>query len=322
MLPAACFWGASFPLALASVAPDGRDLDRWSGLVYGANTLGAIVGATAATLVLLPLLGTQQSERVLVAATALGASLLLVPAPAPSGEIAYAWRRVLPGVAALGLVRWIASLVPATPALLVAYGHNAALHQGSLGEVVYVGEGMNSSMAVTRAGKVLNYHNAGKVQASSLPADMRLQRMLGHLATLVPEHPRSVLVVGCGAGVTAGAVSIDPRVEHETIAEIESLVPREVATTFGEQNFHGVHNPQVRVEVDDARHFVLTTKETFDAVTSDPFDPWVKGAAALYTAEFFELVNRHLNPGGVVTVFVQLYESGEDSVRSEVGTFF
>ena len=33
----------------------------------------------------------------------------------------------------------------------------------------------------------LNYHNAGKIQASSDPADMRLQRMLGHLTTLVPE---------------------------------------------------------------------------------------------------------------------------------------
>ena len=52
---------------------------------------------------------------------------------------------------------------------------------------------------------VLNYHNAGKVQASSEPQDMRLQRMLGHLTTLIPENPKRVLVIGCGAGVTAGA---------------------------------------------------------------------------------------------------------------------
>ena len=36
---------------------------------------------------------------------------------------------------------------------------------------------------------VLNYHNAGKVQASSEPQDMRLQRMLGHLTTLIPKKP-------------------------------------------------------------------------------------------------------------------------------------
>ena len=29
----------------------------------------------------------------------------------------------------------------------------------------------------------------------------------------------------------------------------------------------------------------------------------------LYTKEFFEVVKAHLNPGGVVTLFVQLYES-------------
>src|SRR5204863_1546496 len=66
---------------------------------------------------------------------------------------------------------------------------------------------------------------------------------------------------------------------------------------------------------------VETTSEKFDAVTSDPLDPWVKGAAMLYTAEFFELVKQHLNPGGVVTLFVQLYESNTDAVKSEIGTF-
>ena len=82
-----------------------------------------------------------------------------------------------------------------------------------------------------------------------------------------------------------------------------------------------VQNPKVRVHLDDARHFLLTTKEKFDAVTSDPLDPWVKGAATLYTREFFETVKEHLNPGGVVTLFVQLYESSDAAVKSEVATF-
>jgi spermidine synthase len=322
LLPAACLWGASFPLALASIAPQRQDLARLVGSVYAANTVGGIVGAVAASLLFIPGLGTQQSQRILVAATGLAASLLLVPVPSTeSGELEYPWRRVVPGALALTLLKWIASGVHAVPAELVAYGHNVANRQGYYGEIIYVGEGMNSSMAVSRLGGVLNYHNAGKVQASSDPNDMRLQRMLGHLATLVPEHARDVLVIGCGAGVTAGAVSIDPAVVHETIAEIESLVARAVARYFSAENFDVVQNPKVHVEIDDARHFVLTTKEKFDAITSDPFDPWVKGAATLYTSEFFELIKRHLNPGGVVTVFVQLYESGEDAVKSQVATF-
>jgi spermidine synthase len=151
---------------------------------------------------------------------------------------------------------------------------------------------------------------------------MRLQRMLGHLTTLVPERPETVLVIGCGAGVTAGAVSIDPAVKRQTIAEIEPLVPQVVSTYFSEHNFDVIRNPKVRVHVDDARHFLFTTRETFDAITSDPLDPWVKGAAMLYTREFFELVKSRLNPGGVVTLFVQLYESNTAAVKSEIATFF
>jgi spermidine synthase len=150
---------------------------------------------------------------------------------------------------------------------------------------------------------------------------MRLQRMLGHMTTLIPKQAKRVVVIGCGAGVTAGAVSIDPEVTDQTIAEIEPLVPKVVAKYFGEYNFHVVENPKVHVRIDDARHFLATTHEKFDAITSDPLDPWVKGAAMLYTREFFELVKKRLNPGGAVTLFVQLYESNTDAVKSEIGTF-
>jgi spermidine synthase len=207
------------------------------------------------------------------------------------------------------------------PGLLVAYGRYSATRIGQA-DIIYVGEGVNASVAVSELSNgVRNYHNAGKVQASSEPQDMRLQRMLGHLTTLIPRQAKKVLVIGCGAGVTAGAVSIDPAVEHETIAEIEPLVPEVVSNYFSQHNFDVVKNPKVHVLIDDARHFVEATDEKFDAVTSDPLDPWVKGAAMLYTTEFFEMVKKHLNPGGVVTLFVQLYESNTEAVKSEIGTF-
>ena len=38
----------------------------------------------------------------------------------------------------------------------------------------------------------------------------------------------------------------------------------------------------------------------------------------LYTREFFESSKAHLNPGGVVTLFVQLYESNTEAVKSEI----
>jgi spermidine synthase len=220
----------------------------------------------------------------------------------------------------------LARSVPPLPGILVAYGRYAATWLTptgqSMNDIIYVGEGVTASVAVTRTPSgVLNYHNAGKVQASSEPQDMRLQRMLGHITTLVPKTPTKVLVIGCGAGVTAGAVSVDPLVKDQTIAEIEPLVPQAVSTYFSEHNFAVVSNPKVKVHLDDARHYLLTTDEMFDAITSDPLDPWVKGAATLYTREFFQVVKDHLNPGGNVTLFVQMYESNEAAVKSEIATF-
>ncbi len=79
---------------------------------------------------------------------------------------------------------------------------------------------------------------------------------------------------------------------------------------------------RTQVVYDDARHFVLTTPEKFDIITSDPIHPWVKGSATLYSKEYFELVKQHLNPGGLVTQWVPLYESDARTVKSEFATFF
>jgi spermidine synthase len=321
MLPGAILWGASFPLALASVAVRGQDSARLVGGVYAANTVGAIVGALVTGLGMVGVVGSQVTQQVLIGVAALSGLLLLGAAPGDARGFRASVPslvRVIVVAAAAGL---FARVVPPMPGLLVAYGRYAATWVGQ-NEIIYVGEGVTASVAVSRTPSgTLNYHNAGKVQASSEPQDMRLQRMLGHITTLVPKNPRKVLVIGCGAGVTAGAVSVDPMVKDQTIAEIEPLVPRVVSTYFAAHNFNVVANPKVKVHLDDARHYLLTTDEKFDAITSDPLDPWVKGAATLYTREFFEVVKSHLNPGGVVTLFVQLYESTEAAAKSEVATF-
>lgn len=325
VLPGAILWGASFPLALASVAKPGQDMGRLVGGVYAANTVGAIVGSLVASLVITQWVGSQAGQRGLIFLSAISA--LLVLAPAAAGEVGQAGRKalrlgmVIALVLATGVAGLLVNRVPAVPGILAAYGRYAATWVG-LTDIIYVGEGLNAFVAVTETSNgVRNYHNAGKVQASSEPQDMRLQRMLGHFTHLIPQHPTNALVIGCGAGVTAGAVSIGPDVQRMTIAEIEPLVPASVATYFGDHNYNVVTNPKVTVHIDDARHFLLTTDQRFDAITSDPLDPWVKGAATLYTAEFFELVKSRLNPGGVVTLFVQLYESNEEAVKSEIGTF-
>ena len=329
VLPGAILWGASFPLALASVAAPGQDPGRLVGGVYAANTVGAIVGSIGASLIVTRYIGSQHGQQALIIISALSALLMLAPAAAgDASRKGIRWATTIALIIATGAAGLLARRIPQVPGILVAYGRYAATWVG-LTNVIYVGEGMNAFVAVTQTSNgVRNYHNAGKVQASSEPQDMRLQRMLGHFTHLIPKNPATALVIGCGAGVTAGAVSIGPDVQRMTIAEIEPLVPASVAKYFWQHNYAVVGDetgkgppPKVNVHIDDARHFLLTTDQKFDAITSDPLDPWVKGAATLYTSEFFELVKSRLNPGGVVTLFVQLYESNEAAVKSEIGTF-
>jgi spermidine synthase len=77
----------------------------------------------------------------------------------------------------------------------------------------------------------------------------------------------------------------------------------------------------VTIVYDDARHYILTTKEKFDIITSDPIHPWVKGSASLYSSDYFDLVKKHLNPGGVVSQWVPIYQASETAVRGEIATF-
>ena len=90
---------------------------------------------------------------------------------------------------------------------------------------------------------------------------------------------------------------------------MEPLIPPTATRFFAKENYNVMHDPRVQIVYDDARHFVLTTPEKFDIITSDPIHPWVKGSATLYSKEYFELVKEHLKPGGIVTQWVPLYES-------------
>jgi len=322
LLPASILWGASFPLALASVAARGQDAGRMVGGVYAANTVGAIFGALLASLTFVSSFGMQHTQQGLIGVSAIAGLLMLALAPSgpESAKAKLSFAAIV--IFAMALSGFLVLKVPELDKNFVAYGRFSPIRAGR-SEVIYVGEGKMGLVAVSKLSDgTLNYHNAGKIQASSDPADMRLQRMLGHLTTLVPKTSKNFLVIGFGAGATAGAVSIEPRLEKETIVEIEPLVPQFVGKYFGDHNFKVKDNPKVQVRIDDGRHFLMTTDQKFDGITSDPLDPWVKGAAALYTKEFFEAAKAHLTPGGVVTQFVQLYESTEEAVKSEIATFF
>lgn len=314
VFPSAVLWGASFPLALACVSSEGRDPARVVGGVYGANTIGAIVGAIAFSMLLIPVAGTGGSQQILVVLSGLAAFAVLGDSM-PKGRL----------IGALVAAAVVAFLVPSIPWMLIGFGRRLPSTTGHW-QLLKEEEGMNSSAAwsLYEPGSVgtVYFHVAGKVEASTEPQDMSLQRMLGHLPALLNPNPKSVLIVGFGAGVTAGTFVVHPEVKKIHICEIEPVIPPNSDKYFGRENHHVYHDPRTTITFDDARHFVLTTDEKFDIITSDPIHPWVKGMASLYTTEYFDLCKRHLNPGGFVTQWVPLYESSMEAARTEIATFF
>jgi len=370
VLPSALLWGASFPLALAAVAGKNQDSGLMVGSIYAANTVGAILGSLAFSMLVIPQAGTQWGQRFIIILAALSSLIAFAPYLAsrrPSKKkggkgaraIAVTKGKVAGAFFSLAAVIFLVISVSQVPWIAVAFGRVASMNLSECAPGVvkeqdvpvgnpddaesryctYIGEGMNVSVAVTKSTSGwLYFHGAGKVQASTTLIDMRLQRMLGHLSVLARSNPddvKDVLVVACGAGVTAGSFIPYPNIENITICDIEPLVPRVVTPMFGEANYHIVdgidkENPhmvegkEVRVVYDDGRHYIRTLPEEkkFDIITSDPIDPWVKGCAALNTVEYYKMCKAHLNPGGVMSLWIPIYESDNETIKSVISTFF
>ena len=318
ILPPAILWGASFPMAVAALSAPGRDGARVMGSVYAANTAGAIVGALATSLVLVPWIGTQQTQRVLLCAAAVSGIAVLLPLIRANKSMGMA-----AGLAAAVMAAaWLSSGLSAVPGELIAYGRRMAINVGK-SQLLYTIEGRNSSVAITQWNDgAVEIDVNGHVEATTETYDMKLQRMVGHLPGILKPDAKSVLGIGFGAGVSAGTFTRYPNIEHITICEIEPVIPPTSTRFFGKYNYRVYENPKTRVVFDDARHYLMTTTDKYDIIASDPLDVFAKGTAAIYSKEYFESVKRHLNPGGMFTLYVPLYESDVRTVKSELATFF
>jgi spermidine synthase len=318
ILPPTILWGASFPLALAAAASPGENSGRVVGGVYAANTFGAIIGALVVSLILIPDRGTLRSEQILLILSLVSALFVLLP---------FVWKHKSPTVAALlagsvALALFLTFHMDPIPGELIAYGRRMAISAGK-SQVLYTAEGINSSVAITQWNDgAIEVDVNGHVEATTEPYDMKLQRMVGHLAALLHPNPKSVLGIGFGAGVSAGTFTTYPGIQKITVCEIEPIIPPTSTRYFAAQDYNVLHNPRTTIVYDDARHYVLTTKDKFDIIASDPLDVFVKGTAALYSKEYFQAVKDHLNPGGIFTLYVPLYESDVKTVQSELATFF
>lgn len=185
--------------------------------------------------------------------------------------------------------------------------------------------------------------NNGKVDAGvptdgdgPSQADMVTQVLLGQLPLLLHKtgNPENVLVVGLGSGCTTGSVVRYPTIKSVKVCEIEKAVidgdkyfePPEGKNPLGGNGspLNPDRNPlaeRVKAINTDGRNYLLTTDEKFDIIISQPADPWVQGASALFTKEFWTQGSKHLKKNGLFCEWIQLYSINPEYLGVLVNTF-
>ena len=326
VLGPALLMGATFPCALHLAAGGTERLGRDVGRVYGANTLGAIIGTVAGGFFLIPGLGTQRA--LLVAALANAAiALALILVPGGSVGTAGRWAVAAGVVAVVGgaavVPSWDQRVLTSGPAVYAA--RYAGLPDAGAfrvlarqRELLFYEDGPGGTVSVHRDLGFLALRINGKTDASNA-GDMRTQLMSGHIPMFFHPAPRRVMVVGTGSGVTVGAVLQHP-VEWVELVEIEPAVNR-AARFFAKENRGALDDPRTRIVIADARHRLATTPERYDVIILEPSNPWIRGLATLFTREFYAIVRSRLNPGGVVLQWIQGYGLAPDDFTMVLRTF-
>ena len=302
--------GFSFPLANAVVQRAELSVGRRAGILYLANTAGAVGGSLAAGLVLLPMLGLQRSTTLLMTLAAL--------AIVPLGTAARSSRRVLVAsllVAASGLGLW--ARLPAD------YVTRRALGTPDAGvSRLVVSDGLTELVAVTEtAGKGRTLVTNGHAMSSTLPAAQRYMRALAHIPLLSLEHPETVLVIGFGVGNTTQAATLHPSVRRVELADLSRDILAH-ARYFEEGNKGVLSDPKVVVHINDGRqHLQMQRPGSYDLVVLEPPPIAYAGVGALYSTEFYELARTRLEPGGYISQWLPAYQVPEATALAMVRAF-
>ena len=130
------------------------------------------------------------------------------------------------------------------------------------------------------------------------------QLLLAHLPKLLVDDVSTELSVGLGSGMLAGESAGHPGVEHITVVEIEPSVVAG-ARLFEKENHGVLDNPKVHIVVDDIGNFLRTTSGRYQVITADEktADDYASNGFS-YSLDYYELLRRHLAPGGIVAQWV------------------
>jgi len=325
--------GASFPIVSKIVTRSARRVGSSVGRVYVWNTGGGILGSLAAGFLLIPTLGIQASALAILTLNLLiGAVTVWFEQGGRRAVQAACAVLALAGVglAATRTGTWDRETMVSGVYL---YSKKYLDRLGSLdgferrvkeAQLAYYAEGLGCTVSVLRhktrsPRSLLSIQIEGETVATSEHYDMRVQRTIGHLPIMLCPEPKEVLVIGLGAGVTAGACAR----HHEVSVEIVELEPAvlDAARVFAEHNYGVVDDPDVRIVINDGRNYLLMTDRTYDVITVDPIHPFAASSASLYSLEFYQLCRDALRANGVMCQWLPLYEVSNADVAMIMRTF-
>ena len=300
--------GVIFPLVGQIYTRQLARLGRGIGNIGAVNSLGAVGGAFVTGFVLIPLLGTEWSVKVLAALNGLvGLSIALVSQQRK--------RLVWGGAAGLTL---LLVLVPSD--VLRRIAEPAAVNR----ELVFYQEGAEGVITVeqqTDGFRKMALNGGGQVPTDY--SSLQIFRLLGHLPLLLHPDPQEVLVVSLGGGIAlGGAAQYEPR--RITCVELVPEVIDAARSHFGEFNHHVLENPaawNIELVIDDGRNFLLSSRDTYQIITGDATHPTSADSWVLYTKEFYELCRAHLSADGIMAQWLPFHGLPPDDYQTIVRTF-
>jgi predicted membrane-bound spermidine synthase len=304
--------GAAFPAAARLVAGAER-VGRDVGGVTAVNTAGGIAGTLLTGFVLVPRLGLVRALAVLACAgTAVGAL-----AVAKGGRGRPGWRPLAATlVLAAGLLA--AAIPPDRLARILA--------ERRRGTLVFYDEDIGGTVAVVEqrsppSGEPFHrlYIQGVSNSGDALPS-LRYMRLQALLPLLVhPGEPQSILVLGFGTGITAGATLASPMPARRVVFELLPSVVR--AGPLFRGNLGAASDPRVEVRIGDGRHALLRDAARYDVITLEPPPPSAAGVANLYSSDFYALGRKRLAEGGLLAQWWPLPAQNDEDSRSLARSF-
>jgi spermidine synthase len=303
MAAPALLMGMAFPLALRVSLDGKKNIGAGVGIVYAANTIGAVFGALLAGFVCVPLIGVMKS--IVIA----GGIFLLVAAVL----FMAAWEYRKTAVNAVAIALAAGSFI-----LMFTYAPDFkdALARGLSEDekLLYFKETVTGDVQVTESrteGRILRID--GKQVASDGQSDVASHKYPAHLMVLLKAHPKSALIIAFGAGGTAGSILRYDEVERLDVVEICDGVIEPARRYFTTMNNGVLDDPRLHLIIQDGKNFVRLTDKTYDLIYSGPIHPQSnQGSAALYTKDFFADCRKRLRPGGIHCVWLPMHVPPED----------